>query len=256
VPRDIVLGDIRDQVQAGARHITFGDPDFLNGPGHARRVVRSLHAEFPELTFDFTARIPHLLRHARLLPEMATSGCAFVVSAVESLSDDVLAALEKGHTRADILHALKLMQKVGIPLRPSLLPFTPWTTLHDYLELLAFVRENDLVDHIDPVQYSLRLLIPPGSALLVKHTPAAWLGELDAAGFSYDWVHPDGRMEDLQKQVSARVEKAARQGEPARSTFAAVEELASALAGVAPPSPRMVPQRRPIPAGLTESWFC
>ena len=256
VPHDIVLGDIRAQVQAGARHITFGDPDFLNGPGHAQRVVRAIHAEFPELTFDFTARIPHLLRHSGLLPEMAAAGCAFVVSAIESLSDKVLAALEKGHTRADILHALDLVQKAGMPLRPSLLPFTPWTTLDDYLELLAFVREKDLVDNIDPVQYSLRLLIPPGSALLEKYSLAPWLGELDAVGFSYGWTHPDGRMDRLQQIMIARVEEAERQGEPARSTFAAVEELAFAFGGLAPPMPRNVPQRRPIPAGLTESWFC
>ena len=32
VEREIVLGDIRQQVAAGARHITFGDPDFFNGP--------------------------------------------------------------------------------------------------------------------------------------------------------------------------------------------------------------------------------
>jgi radical SAM superfamily enzyme YgiQ (UPF0313 family) len=256
VPHDIVLGDIRAQVQAGARHITFGDPDFLNGPGHAQRVVRAIHAEFPELTFDFTARIPHLLRHSGLLPEMAAAGCAFVVSAIESLSDKVLAALEKGHTRADILHALDLVQKAGMPLRPSLLPFTPWTTLDDYLELLAFVREKDLVDNIDPVQYSLRLLIPPGSALLQQHAPAPWLRELDEPSFSYRWTHADVRMEALHNQVSARVEKAEMQGEPARSTFAAVEELAFAFGGLAPPMPRNVPQRRPIPAGLTESWFC
>ena len=256
VPKDIVLGDVRSQVQAGARHITFGDPDFLNGPGHAQKVVSAVHAEFPELTFDFTARIPHLLRHAGLLPEMAAAGCTFVTSAVESLSDNVLSALEKGHTRADIFSVLALMDKVGIPLRPSLLPFTPWTSLDDYLELLAFVRENDLVDHIDPVQYSLRLLIPPGSELLKKHTQAPWLGELDNSGFSYEWVHPDGRLEQLQKQVSDHVRMDERKGEPARSTFAVIEALASAIGGVVQPRPRMVPQRRPIPAGLTESWFC
>lgn len=256
VPHDIVLGDIRAQVQAGAQHITFGDPDFLNGPGHARRVVRSLHSEFPDLTFDFTARVPHLLRNSWLLPEMAAAGCAFVVSAVESLSDEVLAALDKGHTRADILLVLELMQKVRIPLRASLLPFTPWTTFDDYLELLALVREKDLVDHIDPVQYSLRLLIPPSSALLEKYRSAPWLGELDFAGFSYDWVHPDARMVELHKQVRAQVENAERQGEPARTTFGAIEELASSIGGVSPPYPRIVPQRRPIPAGLTESWFC
>ncbi len=32
-----------------ARHITFGDPDFLNGPGHSLAIARALHAEFPEV---------------------------------------------------------------------------------------------------------------------------------------------------------------------------------------------------------------
>ena len=45
VPADVVLADIRAQVAAGARHVTFGDPDFLNGPGHALDVARRLHAE-------------------------------------------------------------------------------------------------------------------------------------------------------------------------------------------------------------------
>ena len=63
VPADVVLADIRAQVAAGARHVTFGDPDFLNGPGHALDVARRLHAEWPSLTFDFTAKVEHLLKH-------------------------------------------------------------------------------------------------------------------------------------------------------------------------------------------------
>ena len=33
VQRDVVLEDIRQQVNLGAQHITFGDPDFFNGIG-------------------------------------------------------------------------------------------------------------------------------------------------------------------------------------------------------------------------------
>ncbi|MGH8630080.1 MAG: CUAEP/CCAEP-tail radical SAM (seleno)protein, partial [Burkholderiales bacterium] len=51
VPAAIVLADIRQQVAQGAQHISFGDPDFLNGPTHALRIVRALHAEFPALTW-------------------------------------------------------------------------------------------------------------------------------------------------------------------------------------------------------------
>ena len=43
VQPDVVLADIRQQVSAGAEHITFGDPDFFNGPTHAIRIVDALH---------------------------------------------------------------------------------------------------------------------------------------------------------------------------------------------------------------------
>ena len=57
-----------------------------------------------------------------------------MVSAVESLSDRVLAQLDKGHTRADVFEALRITRAAGLTLRPSLVSFTPWTTLDDYLE--------------------------------------------------------------------------------------------------------------------------
>src|SRR5439155_1543263 len=49
VQREIVLADIRNQVEVGAEHITFGDPDFFNGIGHALALVNSLHREYPAL---------------------------------------------------------------------------------------------------------------------------------------------------------------------------------------------------------------
>src|SRR5688572_32344847 len=45
VPVEVVLEDIDQQVAAGAAHITFGDPDFFNGPTHARRIVEQLHQD-------------------------------------------------------------------------------------------------------------------------------------------------------------------------------------------------------------------
>ena len=114
VPRDTVLADIRQQVAAGATHITFGDPDFLNGPGQALAVARRLHAECPTVTFDFTAKVEHLLRHRRLLPELAVLGGLFVVSAVESLSDTVLTHLAKVHTWPDVTEALRAAREASI----------------------------------------------------------------------------------------------------------------------------------------------
>jgi radical SAM superfamily enzyme YgiQ (UPF0313 family) len=258
VPRAVVLEDIRRLVAAGAGHITFGDPDFLNGPGHAIKLVRELNAGFPDVSYDFTAKIEHVLRHRELLPEFAATGCAFVVSAVESLSDVVLANLEKGHTKADVARALALLRRAGIAPRPTFVPFTPWTTLDDYLELLDFLEAQDLVDHVDPVQLTIRLLVPPGSLLLTRPALRAALGELDGAGLSHRWTHPDPRMDQLQRDAGALVAGAMSAAEDPAVTFHRLRDLARERAGVRAArsaSPRR-PAGRPVAPRLTEPWFC
>jgi radical SAM superfamily enzyme YgiQ (UPF0313 family) len=256
VPPEVVLADIRGQVAAGATHITFGDPDFLNGPGHSLKIVRTMHAEFPALTFDCTAKVEHLLRRRALLPELASLGCLLIVSAVESLSDTVLANLDKGHTRGDVYAAVDALREARIALRPSLLPFTPWATLDDYIELLEFVAAEGLVYHVDPVQYGIRLLVPPGSTLLGRPAMRPFLGPRDPAALTYTWIHSDPRMDELQGQVMAIVERAARGGEETQATFRQVFEAAHRAAGrpAPPPLPRLAPG--PRPPRLSEPWFC
>jgi radical SAM superfamily enzyme YgiQ (UPF0313 family) len=253
VPLETVLADVAQQAAAGVTHVTFGDPDFLNGPLHALRLAREFHRRFPSLTFDFTAKVEHLVRDAGSLAELVECGALFAVSAVESLSDLVLARLAKGHTRADVLQAFDSSERAGLPLRPTLLPFTPWETLEGYLDLLETSEERGWLGRIDPVQFSLRLLVPPGSLLVGE--PGLPLEGLDEAGLTWRWKHPDPRMDALQARVAAVVEAGvARDRDPAE-TLAEVKALALAAAGrthshVARPfstagSPR-----------LTESWFC
>ena len=256
VPVEVLLADVRQQVEAGATHVTFGDPDFLNGPGHALAVARALHGEFPRLTFDFTAKIEHLLRHRERLVELARLGCAFIVSAAESLSDTVLAHLEKGHTRADIETAVRLVSAAGMTLRPTWVAFTPWTTLDDYRELLEFVETHGLVDAIDPVQFSIRLLVPPGSLLLESAALRPFFGDLVKDQFHHAWTHPDPRMEALHREVSGAVARAADGREDAAVTFQRVHELADRAAGVAPRAFATPARDRKRPPRLTEPWFC
>jgi radical SAM superfamily enzyme YgiQ (UPF0313 family) len=255
VPAEVVLADIEQQVTVGARHITFGDPDFLNGPKHALGLARELHARWPALTFDFTTKVEHILQHRNLFSEFARLGCTFIVSAIESVSDHVLAQLRKGHTAADIEAALAILDNAGIALQPTLVAFTPWTTLTSYLAQLEFIRERGLIQHVPPVQLSIRLLLPPGSPLLAAPDAAVWLGELDAAAFTYHWTHPDPRLDALHAQVAARVAEAEACGEPAEVTFESVRRLAYPLAGQTPPTRAAAPLR-PRPPRLTENWFC
>jgi radical SAM superfamily enzyme YgiQ (UPF0313 family) len=254
VPEEVVLADVRSQVRAGATHITFGDPDFLNGPGHALSVARALHAEFPEVTFDITTKVEHILKRGDLLPELGRLGCLFLISAVESVSDLVLEVLEKNHTKADIEAAVARVRAAGIAPRPTWVAFTPWTTLGDYLDMLAFIEALDLIDHVDPVQYTIRLLVPPGSYLLKRPEMKPHLGPLDQASFSYTWAHPDRRMDRLQKQVAALVEKDVHAGADPATTFYRVWSLAAGRDPVAAP-PALAPDRVRAPR-LSEPWFC
>jgi radical SAM superfamily enzyme YgiQ (UPF0313 family) len=246
VPQEAVLADLDQQVLAGAAHVSFADADFLNGPTHALRIARELHARWPALTFDATIKIEHLLQLRALLPEFVACGLLFVVSAVESLNDEILRVLDKGHTAADVPLALQAVREAGAELRPTLLPYTPWTKLGDLAALFDFALEHDLVSAIDPVQYTLRLLLPPGSLLLEGAGP--WLKPFDPQAFSYRWEHEDPRVDELWRVSS----KAAGEG-------AGFDELrALALQAVGRPdkvSLQRRKKRREVPR-LTEPWFC
>jgi radical SAM superfamily enzyme YgiQ (UPF0313 family) len=244
VQRDVVLADVRQQVQAGAQHITFGDPDFFNGPSHALAIVEALHAEFPGVTYDVTIKIEHLLRHREALPVLKRTGCLFITSAVESVDDRVLALLAKGHTRADFVEALELTRTHGLTLSPTFVAFTPWTSHEDYLELLRAIRELDLIESVTPIQLAIRLLIPAGSKLLELEDLR--VEPFDPAALSYRWQHPDPEMDrlcaDLQKLVGLGVSRA--------ELFAMIWERAFGEAG------DFNVESRPAVPHLTEAWYC
>ncbi|MCG9126019.1 radical SAM protein [Candidatus Poribacteria bacterium] len=254
VPQETVLNEIHKQVVEGATHITFGDPDFLNGPLHGLRVLREMHDTYPNLTFDFTTKVEHILKHRKHFPEFAELGCRFVISAVESLSDRVLTILEKHHTRSDVEEAIDIVQGTGIALRPTWVPFTPWTSLDAYLEILEFVEMHGLIYHVDPVQFAVRLLIPPGSYLLNRPETKALSLTLDETAFSYVWVHPDARMDELQKTVNSLVENDNITDVDPLDTFYSIWEVSMDLSGKSRPKRN---KRRHSPAPrITEAWFC
>lgn len=266
VQESVVLEDVQQLVRMGARHITFGDPDFFNGVRHSIRIVEALHAAFPDLTYDVTSKVEHLLEHRELLPVLARTGCAFVVSAVESVDDTVLHHLAKGHTAADVETALALAADAGLVLRPTFVAFTPWTTLEGYLDLLDFVARQGLVHHVDPIQLAIRLLIPRGSLLLAPAATATnglapLLEPFDDAALAYPWHHPDPRMDRLQRQQVAIVEQGIRDGTPADRTFTRLLGQAG-QADCARLSPRtsVTSMHPPRPGAavprLTEPWFC
>jgi radical SAM superfamily enzyme YgiQ (UPF0313 family) len=252
VQKDVVLEDIRRQVSAGAEHITFGDPDFFNGPGHAIPLVQALHAEHPGVTYDVTIKIEHLLQHRELLPVLKRTGCLFVTSAVESIDDAALEKLAKGHTRADFLEAVRLMRACGVTLAPTFVTFTPWTTLRGYRDLLELLLELDMVERVAPIQLAIRLLIPAGSRLLELPEIRDLVGAFDAHSLVYPWKHSDPAMDALAAHLQRLVQTEERAGSSRATIFGKIWQAA---------------QDRPLPENfdllpraavpyLNEPWYC
>ena len=251
VPADIVLQDIRQQVAAGAQHITFGDPDFFNGPLHGLRIVEQMRAEFPQLTYDVTIKIEHLLQRRDLLSALKDTGCLMVTSAVESVDDKVLARLDKGHTRADFTEVVGLFRQAGLNLSPTFIPFTPWTSMEDYRDLLRTLVELDLVNQVAPVQLGLRLLIAGGSRLLELDEVRDMVEPFQPEALVWPWRHRDPAVDQLAQRVLRLVEAQQKRGASRVETFAAIW----AEANPDEPCPELpVNQRRAVQ--MSEPWYC
>ena len=243
---EAVLGDIDQLVAMGAEHITFADADFLNAPSYVMPILREAHQRYPGLSFDATIKVEHLIEHEALIPQMAALGVTFITSAFESLDNALLDRLEKGHVAPDLPLALDICRRAGIALRPTWLPFTPWTSSEDYLAMLCFIEQHGLIDLTPPVQLGLRLLLPPGSPLIVQAETGGMLGDFDIDGLTWEWRHPVAAMDALQREVAELAE--------AGAGFAQIKNVACARLGAAPWPDAPYPHVHA--PGLTEDWFC
>ncbi|MEM7347765.1 MAG: CUAEP/CCAEP-tail radical SAM protein [Chloroflexota bacterium] len=256
---EVVLADVRQQVAAGARHITFGDPDFFNGPGHVIPLIQALHAEFPQLTYDVVIKVEHLLKQADKLPILKETGCLFITTAVESFDESILTIFEKHHTAADLEAALALCRQHNLLMIPTFVAFTPWTTLAGYQHFLAEIARLGLVEQVAPIQYSIRLLIPPGSRLLELPAVQSIIGPLDSAKLSYQWQNPDPAVEQLQQDLERLIHRGMHQNLPRADIFQQIwtrayqetpTETAQLLQeAISATSPIGVPY-------MSEPWYC
>src|SRR6267143_490946 len=254
VEREVVLADVRQQVAAGAQHISFGDPDFFNGIRHAMELVEAFHDEFPGVTYDVTIKIEHLRKYEQHLVRLRDTGCLFVISAVESVDDGILSWLDKGHTREDFLYVARKFREMGMTLHPTFVPFTPWTSLDGYLDLLRVLAAEELVENVAPIQLGIRLLIPEGSRLLELEDVRSGVGTFDAESLVYPWRNADRRVDLLSETVQAIAAEADRKKESRGVAFSRIWEAAHLAAEIDAPELR-VKEGRGVPF-LSEPWYC
>jgi radical SAM superfamily enzyme YgiQ (UPF0313 family) len=256
VDREVVLSDIRQQVKAGAQHITFGDPDFFNGVGHAVPLVEALHREFPGLTYDVTIKVEHLRENTELLKTLRDTGCLFIVSAVESLDDGILGKLQKGHSREDFFRVVEECRRLGLALQPTFVPFTPWATFENYLDLLEQVRRLELIGAVAPIQLAIRLLVTAGSRLLEIEEVRDRIGPFDAKSLIYPWEHSVPGIDRLCEELQDIVSSAEKLKQSRSAIFEKIWRAANHAADRHIEEKHLVPAvERGVPY-LNEPWYC
>ena len=146
----------------------------------------------------------------------------------------------------------------GVALAPTFVPFTPWTTVEGYIELLEEIERLDLVEAVAPIQLAIRLLVTAESKLLELPDIRGLVAPFDPESLTWPWRHADARVDALQTAVM----RIASLRTPRSEAFAAIAETAYAVAGrTARPAPGLTlpwpgPGPRQAPPYMTEEWYC
>jgi len=169
----------------------------------------------------------------------------------------VLEKFDKGHTRADFLAAVARFRELGMTLLPTFVPFTPWTTLEGYQDLLDVLAKQGLSENVAPIQLAIRLLIPAGSRLLELPEVRAMVGPFDSAALVFPWKHEDPRVDALAREISQLVQRGDSLKLSRTEIFSHIRRAAHAVAGNRAPNGAMHSawKSAPVPY-LDEPWYC
>ena len=193
-----IVSDVENQVKQGAKHISFNDPDFFNGPMHALKILEALNKKFPGITYDSTIKVEHIIKYKKYFKELASLNMVFVISAFETTNDKVLSILEKNHTRSDLNNSIEISQEFGIDIRPTWMPFSPWTELKDLSNIVELIEGYQLRETVDPIQLTIKLLIPKHSLIIQRPEIKKYLGNYEKESLSFQWKYENIDAEKLQ----------------------------------------------------------
>ncbi len=248
-----VLADIANLVADGVEHVTFADPDFFNAPRYSTDILHAAHDAYPDLTFDVTVKVEHILAHSSVWPELSRLGLLFVVSAFESVDERTLHILDKGHTVEDMTGAVRVLRESSVHVRPTWLPFLPWTHPDHLVGMVEFIDSHQLWSAMDPVQMAIKLLIPEGSLLEEHPAVTPFLRSYDPMTLTWAWEFEHAASELMHKELDAIAAEGSDCGAEAAETLGLMRVAIARGAGVdLGPMPGL---GEPTPR-LTESWFC
>ena len=247
-----IITDVTNQVEEGAKHISFNDPDFFNGPKHALKILQLLNEKHPSITYDSTIKVEHILKYPDYFQELKNLNMLFVISAFETTNDHVLNILQKNHSFNDLNKAVELSLENKIDIRPTWMPFSPWTEQNDLISIIKLIENYKLRETVDPIQLTIKLLVPKNSLILKRPEMKEYLLDYDPASFSYAWQYKFPNIDNIQNELFTYVLQHESENEYAQY-LGLVDILEShtneTLLNSEKYSQRIVPK-------LSETWFC
>lgn len=196
-----IISDVSNQIESGAKHISFNDPDFFNGPKYSLKILDTLVNKFPSITYDSTIKVEHILKYEKYFTELSKMNMLFVISAFETTNDFILNILQKNHSSYDIEKATEISLLNNMDIRPTWMPFTPWTEIKDLHNIVSFIEKYQLRETVDPIQLTIKLLIPKKSLILTKPEIRKYIGVYDQESFSYLWSYKNPQVGELQETL-------------------------------------------------------
>lgn len=247
-----IITDVTNQVEEGAKHISFNDPDFFNGPKHALKILQLLNEKHPSITYDSTIKVEHILKYPDYFQELKNLNMLFVISAFETTNDHVLNILQKNHSFNDLNKAVELSLENNIDIRPTWMPFSPWTEQNDLISIIKLIENYKLRETVDPIQLTIKLLVPKNSLILKRPEMKEYLLDYDPASFSYAWKYKFPNIDNIQNELFTYVLQHESENEYTQY-LGLVDILEShtneTLLNSEKYSQRIVPK-------LSETWFC
>ena len=247
-----IITDVTNQVEEGAKHISFNDPDFFNGPKHALKILQLLNEKHPSITYDSTIKVEHILKYPDYFQELKNLNMLFVISAFETTNDHVLNILQKNHSSNDLNKAVELSLENNIDIRPTWMPFSPWTEQNDLISIIKLIENYKLRETVDPIQLTIKLLIPKNSLILKRPEMEEYLLNYDPASFSYAWKYKFPTIDNIQNELFTYVLQ--HESENEYTQYLGLVDILESHTGETLLNPEKYNQR--IVPKLSETWFC
>lgn len=140
--------ELKEIHELGFKAISMYDDEFFSYPKRDVKVARSM-SEFG-FTWRCFSRADLVIRYNDIVKEAAECGLCEMLVGIESASDRILTAINKGVTKRDLKEAIDILYNLGIQVKAAFIVGNPSESDATLTETKEFIEESvDEITHLD-----------------------------------------------------------------------------------------------------------